>query len=565
MNKLFALLANRTRLVLAFFICLGVLLGALQLHPHLGLFNDDAEYLVLGEALAGGQGYTWANDPLQPPHNKYPPGYPLAVAGVLLLTGHANDAYGGIIPAKLLTLLAFAGALVLLWLLLSRTQREPGFEPLLAVGLFAVNPFVLEYAVQIMSELPYTLLSLLALWAATRYGPERHASALRHSRESGNPPSDRDENSIAAGPAAPIAATEPTTTRRRIPWRQLLLLAVLAVLCYYVRGVGATVVVSMVLWLLFHRQMRGAIVIGGVSAVLIGLWQVRNAIVLPVTIYSYQFFLKDQENYSAGTIGFTDLLVRIASNMEHYVLAGFLDVDRPGLGIIVSVIAGVGWLIAAFGWGIQLRRQFSLVAVYTFVYLGVVFIWSYASGRFLIPVIPFLGYYGLIGGRVLLERAFAPRAAQGIIVTGVSLLIAMLVVANGLLIRTNVERWSSDPAQYYRFDAPWSSYIQSAQWLRENLSQEDVIMARRHFAMYVYSGRFTAKYRYETYDSEMGYLLSGTATKYVVEDAFAGARGDFSLLPPALEAIDGGLELVYTTPRGPPVRVWRLERPPGAR
>ena len=90
-------------------------------------------------------------------------------------------------------------------------------------------------------------------------------------------------------------------------------------------------------------------------------------------------------------------------------------------------------------------------------------------------------------------------------------------------------------------------------------------MARRHFAMYVYSGRLTAKYRYETKDDEMGYLLSGTATKFVVEDAFAGARGDFSLLPPALEAIDGGLELVYTTPRDPPVRVWRLERPPGAR
>ena len=565
MNSFLTFFANRTRLLVALFICLGVLLGALQLHPYLGLFNDDAEYLVLGEALAGGQGYTWANDPLQPPHNKYPPGYPLAVGGVLLLTGHADDAYGGIIPAKLLTLLAFAGALVLLWLLLSRTQREPGFEPLLAVGLFAVNPFVLEYAVQIMSELPYTLLSLLALWAATRYGPERHASALRHSRESGNPPSDREKNSVAADPAAPIAATEHTTTRHRIPWRQLLLLAVLAVLCYYVRGVGATVVVSMVLWLLFHRQMRGAIVIGGVSAVLIGLWEVRNAIVLPVTIYSYQFLLKDQENYSAGTIGFTDLLVRIASNMEHYVLAGFLDVDRPGLSIIVSVIAGVGWLIAAFGWGIQLRRQFSLVAVYTFVYLGVVFIWSYASGRFLIPVIPFLGYYGLIGGRVLLERVFAPRATQGIIVAGVSLLIAMLVLANGVLIRTNVERWSSDPAQYYRYDPPWSSYIQSAQWLRENLSQEDVILARRHFAMYVYSGRLTAKYRYETNDSEMGYLLSGTATKFVVEDAFAGARGDFSLLPPALEAINGGLELVYITPRDPPVRVWRLERPPGAR
>ena len=87
------------------------------------------------------------------------------------------------------------------------------------------------------------------------------------------------------------------TSQGRIPWQQLLLLAILAVLCYYVRGVGATVVVSMVLWLLFHRQMRGAIVIGGVSAVLIGLWQVRNAIVLPVTIYSINFSLKTKRTF----------------------------------------------------------------------------------------------------------------------------------------------------------------------------------------------------------------------------------------------------------------------------
>lgn len=580
MNSFLTYLASQARLIIALFILLGVVLGALQLHPHLGVFNDDAEYLVLGDALASGQGYTWANDPLEPPHNKYPPGYPLAVAGVLLATGNADDAYGGIIPVKLLTLLAFTGALVVLWLLLGRTQREPGLEPLLAVGLLAVNPFVLEYAVQIMSELPYTLLSLLALYVAARSGLDGratsgllpslfgHARPPRHSRESSppqgarNPSHEEDAKADSANlnsPETVLASAQATPN-----WGQVALLAVLATLCYYVRGPGVTIAVSLALWLLVHRQFRGAAVIGGVSAALIGVWQVRNAIVLPVNIYAYQFFLKEQEDPLAGTIGFTDFLARIASNAEHYVLAGFLDIDRPGLSLIVGAIAAAGWLVAALGWGAQIRRNFSLVAVYTFIYLGLIIIWPYASGRFLIPVLPFVGYFGLLGGRLLLKRVFGEPAAQGILLAGASALMLALVLVNAALIRTNLERWSADPAQYYSYDPPWSSYLQTAQWLGVNLAPADIVMARRHFAMYVYSGRLTAKYRYDTDDYEMGYLLSGTETKYVVEDAFAGARGDFSQLPPALEAREGGLDLVYATTRDPPVRVWHLLRPPGA-
>ena len=342
MRSFFSVLENRTRLVLILFICIGVLLGGLQLHPHLGLFNDDAEYLVIGDALASGQGYTWANDPQYPPHNKYPPGYPLTVAGVLFVTGQADDAYGGIIPVKLFTLLTFAGALILLWLLLSRSQREAGIEPLLAVGLFAVNPFVLEYAVQIMSELPYTFLSLLTLLLGLSYArrvrpaasdavsdpandsrPDHHAHSdrhsrpvrrsrpVRHSRESGNPSSASDEMSVAPTQDFPVPASPAAREQRRQPWGHLLLLAVLAALCYYLRGVGATLAISLVLWLLFHRQVRAAMLVGGVNLVLIGLWQVRNAVVLPVTIYSYQFFLKEQEDPLAGTIGLSDFIARV--------------------------------------------------------------------------------------------------------------------------------------------------------------------------------------------------------------------------------------------------------------
>ena len=41
---------------------------------------DGAGYAVLGEALATGHGYCEINKPEAPPHDHFPPGYPIVLA-----------------------------------------------------------------------------------------------------------------------------------------------------------------------------------------------------------------------------------------------------------------------------------------------------------------------------------------------------------------------------------------------------------------------------------------------------------------------------------------------------
>ena len=116
------------------------------------------------------------------------------------------------------------------------------------------------------------------------------------------------------------------------------------------------------------------------------------------------------------------------------------------------------------------------------------------------------------------------------------------------------------PAGYYRHRPDWAHYLEAAAWLRGHAAPDDVALARRHFALYVYSGRFAEKYRFDVTDDEIAYLTSGAARKYVVEDAFEYLRGDFAPLPVALRARGGYLRLRFET-AAPHVRVWELVRP----
>jgi hypothetical protein len=115
-------------------------------------------------------------------------------------------------------------------------------------------------------------------------------------------------------------------------------------------------------------------------------------------------------------------------------------------------------------------------------------------------------------------------------------------------------------AGYYAGRPEWGRYLEAARWLEENAGEGDVALGRRHFLLYVMSGRYADKYRFETTPEELDYLFSGSRRKLVVEDAFSELRGDFAPLLPAVRARGGELRLRYET-GAPVVRVWELVRP----
>lgn len=134
--------------------------------PHLGAFHDDGLYWVCGKSLAEGSGYRILSLPEQPYQTKYPPLYPLLLAGIWKV---APD-----FPANLRLATVFSWLVLPVYLLLCRKLfADLGLGAAHArvlVVLLGLNSYVIFYSVSLMSELWFTCLLLACFWVGRRAG-----------------------------------------------------------------------------------------------------------------------------------------------------------------------------------------------------------------------------------------------------------------------------------------------------------------------------------------------------------------------------------------------------------
>ncbi len=512
-------------LVAALALCL---LGA-QLNPYLGDYGDDAEFLILGQGLAQGAGYVWVNSPERAPHNRYPPGYPLLLAGTMLATGTRDQAFAAILPAKLVTAASHVAALALVWLLARR--RLPGGWAVAAVAAYAFNPFAIRFAVQVMSDVPYILALLGALAWAEAAPAGKRASRLRH-------------------------------------W---LVLGGLLALGAYVRTIGDVAAVGIIAWAWWRAGRRAALATAATFLACMIPWWLRDLTLAGGWRYAQELLAAQYQDPSAGVLTPAELLRRALDN------ATFI-IEKPGVfGAAGFALGGAAALIMALGYWRCLRLAGAAEWAAMPLVLAVL-IWPIKTGRYLLPVVPLAGIYAIAGGLAVAEWLGTRRATDGVTrLAGVRLpwrgvlaaaVAGTLAFEGAYALReaaANVRALAGtadghDAPGYYRQRPDWAHYLQAAEWLRANAGPSDVALARRHFALYVYSGHPTDKYRYDVTPDELDYLFSGTQRKFVVEDAFDVLRGDFAPLPAAVRARGGDLVLRFET-GDPAVRVWELVRP----
>jgi hypothetical protein len=546
-------------------LLLGAVLIGIQLNPYLGDYGDDAEFLILGQGLARGQGYAWVNSPDDPAHNRYPPGYPVALAGALAASGTRDAIFAAIVPAKIVTAALTLAAALPFWLVARR--RLPALWALSATALFVCNPFVVRFAAQVMSDTPYLLLEFAALaWGDTLDG-------------------------------------------RRSPRRWAVFGLLLAGGAYF-RSLGLATAAGALLWALVRSRRGGSIAVAA-FVVAMAPWWVRDFTLAGGWRYLEEFGAAQYADPGAGTVGAGGIVARALDN-------GAFFLGKPAkYGIAGIAVAAAGTVVCCAGfWRLWLRRigpaEWIVVPL-----VAAVLLWPIKTGRYLLPVIPLAGVYA-IAGTLVLSRYVRPHPRHRTRVrvpggspasrhplrgspggeeepslgeagvrsgtagarypaccrpapAGAFLRLAGAAVVVAFLVEVGVGVWtggqnlralaaSATPDGFYRERPDWAHYLQAAQWLREHAGQDDVAMARRHFALYVYSGHFTEKYRYDTSDEEIAYLTAGTQRKFVVEDAFDVLRGDFGPLPGALRGRGGDLILRFET-AAPAVRVWELVRP----
>ncbi len=458
----------------------------------LDLNGDNANYYMLGKALAAGEGYVNINNIRKPPNNHFPPGYPVLVSGFIKVFGDSMTAI------KLANGFLFLLTLVALYFLIRKLTGRT-VTAVIVVFLVMLNSHLLRYATIIMTEVPYLFFSITALLALLKIDTQK--------------PLWRD------------------------PWFGLALL--LLTITFYIRTSGIALVGGVVLYLLMRKRWRYALGLGMGFLLLTAPWQIRSQ-KLGGSSYTKQLVMVNPYRPEMGTADFGDYVDRIGKNIARYlskeIPSATLSFIRPnyrqpaaagywllGLGLLalslygIWQLPGVKLLILAY-----LAGTFAILLLWPDVWVGV---------RFLLPAVPFL-LTGIVFGLQEAVRKIGP--ADNLVWRWLPLLLCLPFLPG---LKPLHEKATA------KLTPSWQNYFSLARWAKGNLGPEVVISCRKPTMFYLYSGTYTTNYKYARDDQELLRDLEAREVEYVVLDQL-GYSSTGLYLWPAIEQNPDRFEIV---------------------
>jgi hypothetical protein len=353
------------------------LLAGLQRAPNPS--GDSARYIGLADALREDGRYAFNFRP----HTRFPPGFPLLLAGQRALLGESYAVALGAVAVQ--SALALAAGYLLL-----RSAGRPDVG-LLSIVLLATSPYYFERATRAVApEAAYVLASFGALGLL--------AALARGSRTS------------RAGSA--------------------LALALCVVAAIALRSVGLALLAPLAAALAFPKLRRrfgpaGAALwpalVGGAGAQLAwALWQrAHRAELWPgefMHSYAMQVWLRDPHQPELGTATLLDWLERGFGNAARQTAAfSELALHLPWVEARwLSPFVVLPLALGALGLARRLRGPAPLLEVYALAYGALVLAWPFDEGpRFVLAIFPLALLYVVEGGSALAARAARePRGAR---------------------------------------------------------------------------------------------------------------------------------------------------------
>ena len=481
-------------------VILVCLLYGLAINDKLPIDYDNGSYAVLAQSLAGGRGYALTNFPDARPHTFHPFLYPLILAGVYKAAGMSLVAFKAVSAISAILSLVF---LVILF--------KDRLNPALLIPAFlvsAVNPHFLTYSHQILSDIPFVAASFAALIFIEKYARSEKVFSVH-----------------------------------------LFICILLVTVSFYLRIVGLLLLAGAALYLFFEKRNLKAflksILLFVPSGVLIALFFLRNRFIVGAPGNEMTFFLKDVFNPEAGTITAADLLNRMAANFAAHLKTFSLWVvgndllAENFLFIVIAVFILLGLLFCI----VRCRR---CTEYFFIVYLLALIFWVTPDKRYLLPLLPLAVVYFLKGFEVpaeyvlnnlkkplmqiavlifsiaLIFAAVSYRKSGGTVLGIFSLkyaifllalwllivfvnvaavagyvkllrgllfggVMAALLVSNGIL-AVEYARMSHTPDFYKQ---PEREYVQAAQWIKENTTEDALVLCDMPTVMYLLCDRKT--------------------------------------------------------------------------
>ena len=460
----------------------------------LDMGGDNAGYYILGRALLQGEGYTNIHIPGTPAASHFPPGYP-ALLAVAMLFGKSFT------WLKVVNGILFGAAL---WWFRSIAEKATGSTAFawVAVLLVGLNSHLLRSSTIMMSEIPYTAASILALWTLLRWDPESKAFYRSY---------------------------------------DFWLVVVLASAAFYIRTAGIALGAGIGLYLLFERRWAAAFTFGGAFFALYLPWVLRGRAVDAGSAYVDQLLSVNPYRPEEGQIDVSGLWDRIAENAGRYLGQELPNSMIPSLTVDYNPEAPVSHpfvgllLLGLIAYGIvRLPKLRWLVAGYVLASFAIFLVWPsvWYGVRFIQPLVPVLVLSAVYGAWELLRRVLPSWNPWWF-------------AALGLLLLAPV-RTLNDEAKL-DYPMPYQNYFRLGEFAKANVPADAQFATTKPALWYLFAERKATRIPTEADPALFMQRLREEGLNYVVVDQLGyGSVGRYFV--PAYQAYPERFELVAQLP-----------------
>lgn len=434
-----------------------------------GFYRDDSTYVVMGKALAEGQGYRIISLPDDPVQAKSPPLYPLLLSVIWRL----DDEFPRNLTAMMILTAGMAiGFLGLTYRYLVTEGYANRWQALLVVVLAAINWRTIVLATGIYSEMVYAALSVAALWIAEKY------------------------------------------EKGRINWAVGSALGVVTGLAFLTRTAGVSLLAAMAVYYLFRRRPRGILpvaIAGMIVLAWIGWGYVNSPTIQNSNAGSYESYFQTFRAVIAheGRSNLMLFLSVVARNALGLILIS-MPVVCLGLAYGSVFYFGFAFLFIASGFLRQIRSALRLMHIYIITYLSVHLLWPYTSyDRFLMPLLPFLLLFMLIEVQrilILIRKVLAAQQTLARRVSAAFIGLALVVLIGAFFYNYGLGVYQSlSLATLNKVPQPDSDDAEAIAWIKSHTDPSDVLICYRDPLYYLYTNRKSAR---STLSREGGALQS---------------------------------------------------------
>ena len=491
-----------------FIVLLALVFGIVYSHTFdskLDLNGDNANYLLLAENIANGNGYAMVSPDGIVPASHYPPGYSFFLS-IFMFLGISN-----LIFLKVLNGLLFFGSLILLYYLVRKITNNNALAFIVALlPLFA--PSLLHFSGMVMSEMLFLFCTVLCLLGLFKNSHQKEISFWKS------------------------------------PWFYVAFLSAAA--SYYVRTVGMAMIFAVLIFYIFRKEWKQCLVSFAGIILLIIPWSIRNSLHGIESRYFGTVMTVNPWRPESGTIStFGEFIEKMLKNFDETVIKGFKEILFPFINLDYSTgseffAVVMGFIILGIifygAWNLKPLR-WSLIAC-LLAHIGLFMLWHGGNGaRYVAPIAPLLfvcfytGIYSILTTWVFKKESVFTKNLPYIFV---AIIFLMIPSVNA---RAKVAKTSYHPA--------YKNYFSIAKEMEKQAKNTVCCCRKPELFRYHAPNVYTTNYLYSTNPNEVLENLIENKVDFVVLEQLGYSSTGLYLYP----AIQQNQELF-------PI-VWHLQNP----